>query len=48
MLFGARVVHNAIVLEDYDFHPYEATVRVFRIPDAGILRLGDEVAIYWS
>jgi hypothetical protein len=34
------------VLADYDFHPDEATVRLFRVPDAGVLRLDDEVAVY--
>jgi hypothetical protein len=35
-----------IVLDDYDFHPDEATVRLFRVPDAGVVRLDDEVAVY--
>jgi predicted RNA-binding protein associated with RNAse of E/G family len=33
-------------LEDYDFHPDETTVRLFRIPEAGVLRLDDEIAVY--
>ena len=43
--FRAGLSHNAFVLEDYDFHPDEATVRLFRTPDTGVLRLDDEVAV---
>ena len=34
-----------MVLSDYDFHPDEATVRIFRTPTAGVLRLDDETAV---
>jgi hypothetical protein len=30
---------------DYDFHPDEDTVRVFRTPPRGVVRLDDEVAV---
>lgn len=33
------------VLADHDFHPDEPTVRIFRTPPAGVLRLDDSVAI---
>lgn len=33
------------VLADHDFHPDEPTVRIFRTPPAGVLRLDDGVAI---
>jgi hypothetical protein len=33
------------VLTDHDFHPDEATVRIFRTLSAGVLRLDDSVAI---
>jgi hypothetical protein len=42
---GAVLAHNAFVLEDYDFHPDEGTVRVFRTPNVGVLRLDDEMAV---
>jgi hypothetical protein len=32
------------VLADHDFHPDEPTVRIFRTPPAGVLRLDDSVA----
>ena len=34
-----------MVLSDYDFHPDEATVRIFRTPTSGVLRLDDETAV---
>ena len=34
-----------LVLSDYDFHPDEATVRIFRTPTSGVLRIEDQVAI---
>lgn len=34
------------MLVDHDFHPDEDTVRVFRTPAAGVLRLDDDVAVY--
>jgi hypothetical protein len=33
------------VLSDYDFHPDEATVRIFRTPTPGIVRLEDSIAV---
>lgn len=33
------------MLTDHDFHPDEPTVRVFRTPSAGVLRLDDDVAV---
>jgi hypothetical protein len=33
------------VLTDHDFHPDEPTVRIFRTPSPGVLRLDDDVAI---
>jgi hypothetical protein len=33
------------VLADHDFHPDEPTVRIFRTPPAGVLRLDDGVAV---
>jgi hypothetical protein len=33
------------VLADHDFHPDERTVRIFRTPSRGVLRLDDDVAI---
>ena len=33
------------VLADHDFHPDQPTVRIFRTPPAGVLRLDDSVAI---
>jgi hypothetical protein len=33
------------VLTDYDFHPDEATVRMFRTPTSGVLRIEDEIAV---
>lgn len=33
------------VTEDFDFHPDEATVRVFVTPRAGVLRLDDDLAV---
>jgi hypothetical protein len=33
------------VLRDHDFHPDEPTVRIFRTPSAGVLRLDDSVAV---
>ena len=33
------------MLADHDFHPDEPTVRIFRTPSAGLLRLDDDVAI---
>jgi hypothetical protein len=33
------------MLSDYDFHPDEATVRIFRTPTSGVLRLEDEIAV---
>ncbi|MGH9155143.1 MAG: hypothetical protein ACRD1K_04690 [Acidimicrobiales bacterium] len=33
------------VLEDYDFHPDEPTVRIFRTPAPGVLRVDDAVAV---
>jgi hypothetical protein len=37
--------HHGRVLRDHDFHPDEPTVRIFRTPSPGVLRLGDSVAI---
>ena len=37
--------HDVWVLADYDFHPDEPTVRVFRTPSTGVLRLDDDVAV---
>jgi hypothetical protein len=34
-----------MVLSDYDFHPDEATVRIFRTPTSGVLRLDDAIAV---
>lgn len=34
-----------MVLSDYDFHPDEATVRIFRTPTSGVLRLEDKIAV---
>ncbi|HUQ62236.1 MAG TPA: DUF402 domain-containing protein [Acidimicrobiales bacterium] len=34
-----------MVLSDYDFHPDEATVRIFRTPTSGVLRIEDQIAI---
>ena len=34
-----------MVLSDYDFHPDEATVRIFRTPTSGVLRLQDDIAV---
>jgi hypothetical protein len=31
-------------LADHDFHPDEPTVRIFRAPPGGVLRLDDDVA----
>jgi hypothetical protein len=33
------------VLADHDFHPDEPTVRIFRTPSPGVLRLDDSVAV---
>jgi len=33
------------VLVDHDFHPDEPTVRIFRTPSPGVLRLDDSVAV---
>ena len=33
------------MLSDYDFHPDEATVRIFRTPTSGVLRLEDDIAV---
>jgi hypothetical protein len=33
------------VLADHDFHPDEPTVRIFRAPPGGVLRLDDDVAV---
>jgi Alkylmercury lyase len=33
------------MLTDYDFHPGEQTVRIFRVPPAGVLRLDDSAAM---
>ena len=33
------------MLSDYDFHPDEATVRIFRTPTSGVLRLEDGIAV---
>ena len=33
------------VLADHDFHPDEPTVRIFRTPSRGVLRLDDDIAI---
>jgi hypothetical protein len=33
------------VLRDHDFHPDEPTVRIFRTPSPGVLRLDDSVAV---
>jgi hypothetical protein len=33
------------VLSDYDFHPDEATVRIFRTPTSGVLRFDDTIAV---
>jgi hypothetical protein len=37
--------HHGRVLRDHDFHPDEPTVRIFRTPSPGVLRLDDSVAI---
>jgi hypothetical protein len=37
--------HHGRVLRDHDFHPDEPTVRIFRTPSSGVLRLDDSVAI---
>lgn len=34
-----------MVLSDYDFHPDEATVRIFRTPTSGVLRIEDQIAV---
>jgi hypothetical protein len=34
-----------MVLSDHDFHPDEATLRIFRTPTSGVLRLEDEIAV---
>ena len=39
------LAHSGFVLEDHDFHPDEETVRVFRTPDVGVLRLDHEMAV---
>jgi len=36
---------SGFVLEDHDFHPDEETVRVFRTPNAGVLRLDHDMAV---
>lgn len=41
---GGRRQHDR-VLTDHDFHPDEPTVRIFRTPSPGVLRLDDDVAI---
>lgn len=33
------------MLSDHDFHPDETTVRIFRTPTAGVLRLEDTIAV---
>lgn len=33
------------MLSDYDFHPDETTVRIFRTPKEGVLRLEDTIAV---
>lgn len=33
------------MLVDYDFHPDEPTVRIFRTPTSGVLRIDDTIAI---
>ena len=33
------------MLADHDFHPDEPTVRIFRTPSSGVLRLDDDAAI---
>ena len=33
------------VLSDYDFHPDEATVRIFRTPMSGVVRFDDAIAV---
>jgi hypothetical protein len=37
--------HHGRVLVDHDFHPDEPTVRIFRVPPPGVLRLDDGAAI---
>jgi hypothetical protein len=37
--------HYGRVLVDHDFHPDEPTVRIFRTPSPGVLRLDDSVAV---
>jgi hypothetical protein len=37
--------HHGRVLVDHDFHPDEPTVRIFRTPTPGVLRLDDGVAV---
>jgi hypothetical protein len=37
--------HHGGVLVDHDFHPDEPTVRIFRTPSPGVLRLDDSVAV---
>jgi hypothetical protein len=40
-----RSSRHGTVLSDYDFHPDEATVRIFRTPTSGVLRLEDDIAV---
>ena len=42
---GPPLVASWSVLSDYDFHPDEATVRIFRTPTSGVLRFDDAVAV---
>lgn len=37
--------HDGVVLSDYDFHPDEPTVRIFRTPTSGVLRIEDQIAV---
>lgn len=40
-----RTRNHAAVVLDYDFHPNEDTVRMFRTPPSGVLRFDDEVLV---
>jgi predicted RNA-binding protein associated with RNAse of E/G family len=39
------LIHDDRVLMDYDFHPDESSVRIFRTPDRGVLRLDNQIVV---
>lgn len=42
---ASTLAHHGVVVLDYDFHPDEETVRIFRTPTPGVLRLDDMIAV---